>query len=370
MTPARSLYGGGPTSFLGQPQQGKTLIQLIDLAKSGEFTHLDAAVAYASLSGSCVLIREMPSQFNLLQKRWVIGIDWCRSDPSALRQLDALANSSVRIHDGVALVRRSGCTPRVTYHPKLYLFRGPTSSALVAGSSNLSENGLTRGHEAGILLKSESRTSSASAGPISSARTWFDALWASATPFGKIAPAYDGRFSERIKNPMPTDDDSDSSGGSGRRTFFTDQALAQLRICKNFWIEAGNLSRNRGRMVPGNQLMMKALTRVFFGFRSDVVPTDTHFGYVTIEFEGILHNDRSLRFSDNSMDVLTLPTHGATGDASYDRRTLHFEQVIIGTQIVYRLSLGSPREHAVWLSRSKDVGASYSMTSGRQFGFF
>ena len=337
MTPARSQPSGAPASFLGQPQQGKTLNQLIDLARSGEFTHLDVAVAYASLSGSNILIRKMPSQFISLQKRWVIGIDWCRSDPSALRQLDSLANSSVRIYDGSVLVRKSGCTPRVTYHPKMYLFRGPTSSALVASSSNLSENGLTRGHEAGILLRSGTQEPCSSASSIASAAKWFNSLWTNATTFGVIAAGYDGRFSERIKNPMPTDDDSGSLGNAGRRTFFTNNALTQMRVCKNFWIEAGNLSRNRGSAIPGNQLMMKALTRVFFGFRSEVVPTDTRFGYVTIEFEGTLHHDRSLRFSDNSMDVLTMPTHGATGNASYDRRTLHFEQVVIGTQIVYKL---------------------------------
>ena len=85
---------------------------------------------------------------------------------------------------------------------------------------------------------------------------------------------------EHLKHPVPTEDDTAPSE-TLRGTLKGDE-LNKLRVCRHFWIEAGNITRNRGRHLPGNQLMMKRLSRVFFGFEPVSVPENSPIGRVSI----------------------------------------------------------------------------------------
>ena len=87
-----------------------------------------------------------------MRKRWLVGIDWCRSDPPALKRLADMANSEIRIPNGGSLVASAGCTPRDTFHPKLFVFAAPSAYAVICGSGNLSANGFSRGCEVGSFL--------------------------------------------------------------------------------------------------------------------------------------------------------------------------------------------------------------------------
>src|SRR5205823_2120716 len=121
----------------------------------GEFTSCSVAVAYATLGGVKAFERRMEQglgdRWRAMQKRWLVGIDWCRSDPPALRRLSAIQNSAVKIPSGRTLVA-SACMPRDTFHPKLFMFDGPRLTSVVCGSGNLSVNGLTRGCECGSVV--------------------------------------------------------------------------------------------------------------------------------------------------------------------------------------------------------------------------
>lgn len=346
------------------PGDGRYADLVRDACASARPRRLRAAIAYATQSGVaelCAALDDIPA-WRSARKQWLVGIDYCRSDPLALAHLNNLQRSELRVYDGAFVADRTGCAPRVSYHPKLYLFTGPTGTAAALGSGNLSQTGLRVGVEAGTTLWS---SAGAAMRPLI---RWFDRHWASATPLQSIAEEYEEQYSalENRRQPTPSEDD-DSPASAGVRGQLTPNELRQLRVCGNLWIESGNLHLNRGPGVPGNQLMLKRNTRVFFGFEArDLVP-DTAVGSVAIRYG--LHDrpDCSLRFSNNSMDVLTLPIPGDEGPEEYDQQVLLFRRIGVRH---FELSLGGRADVRRWRSNSERINASFRMASGRRWGVF
>lgn len=231
------------------------------------------------------------------------------------------------------------------------------------------------GHEVGSLLSVTKPLSAGEAAAWAAAEAvqdWFDSLWRSATPLSAIDAQYKVRFesSEHLRAPTPTDDDAadtEATRASRRTRGLSAEQLRQLRAASSFWIEAGLLHENRGRGRPGNQLMLSRMTRVFFGFTAVEVPRDTYIGRVAIEYGNVLRDDCSLRFSNNHMDVLTLPLPGSEGPASYDGEVLLFERQ---STLRYRLSVLSTAAARDARRKSKDANAEFKMSSGRAFGVF
>lgn len=326
---------------------------------------LRAAVAYATQSGVAELCRAFDALagWGAVQKQWLVGIDYCRSDPLALAHLSGLPNSSVRVHDGDFVAGRAGCNPRTSFHPKLYLLSGAAVTATVVGSGNLSRTGLRVGIEAAASLRSAE-----DAAELASVTTWYGRMWTAATPLARIATAYAGRYAslENRRQPAPVEDDA-APESAGRRGQLSPEQLRQLRVCEHLWIEAGNLHANRGPGQPGNQLMLKRNTRVYFGFQASELARDTAIGEVAIRFGAHDRSDCSLRFSNNAMDVLALPIPGAGGPAAYDRRVLHFRRVGVHR---FALELGTAADAANWRGRSDQIGGTHAMSSGRSWGVF
>ncbi len=355
-----------------QPLAGTRYVSLLsDAFALASFDRLDAAVAYATMSGVNVLYG-IPAPLRKVRKRWLVGVDWCRSEPVALDALARMTRSAVRVHDGSTVVARKNCTPDLPFHPKTFIARREDAIAVVTGSGNLSRNGLTRGHETGTLVFVQ-RPLEAHEQPVWDScvgvSTWFDGLWGSASDLSGVSAAYRDRFEQRenLESPVPTDDDAVSSpAGRG----LTPLQIRKLRASRFLWVEAGNLHKNRGPGRPGNQLMLSPMTRVFFGFPAGTVPTDTLIGHARVEYAGRLRTDCSLRFSNNSMDVLTLPVPAAGVPATYDKQSLLFEKVADKDGVRFVLKLGGAAEKRRWLASSATVSGSYKMTSGRQWGVY
>ena len=326
-------------------------------------THMMAAVAYATHSGVAELLDRLDdnASWESVRKRWLIGIDFCRSDPIALDEINTLPKSHVRIHDGMFVSGRRGCCPRVSFHPKLYVFRRNAENSVVVGSGNLSRTGLCAGIEAGAVVTDSSVSAVREIG------SWFNRQWQEATPLNEIAEHYETEYraADNRRHPTPTDDDA---APVGTRAQLTPLQLRKLNVCKHLWIEAGNLHLNRGADRPGNQLMLKRNTRVFFGFPALDLPKDTTLGNVAIEYGGTVRTDCSLRFSNNHMDVLTLPVPGSHGPAKYDQQTLCFEQVGLRS---FRLTVARRSDVNSWKRRSKVIDGHFRMSSGgREWGVF
>ena len=301
-------------------------------------------------------------------------MDWCRSEPAALDALESSRQSTVRIPSGAQIVNSPRCTPKSSFHPKGFLFLGQTARLLVSGSANLSRNGLSFGHELDTLIEVRNAKTSAEKDAwkaLGRTNRWFRELWQNASAYPQIASDYRTTHAGSIKEPVPTSDDVTDSTGHRPRTRFSGDDLLRLRSAQHFWIEAGNVTQNRGPGNPGNQIMMRAMTRVFFGVEARDVARDTHLRTLAIGYQGHISSDRTLRYSNNSMDVLTVPVPGSpTGPPSYDNRTLVLRKSSHSGAVIYELRIATPDETASLKRYSDKVGGRFVMSSGRQFGVF
>jgi hypothetical protein len=248
--------------YVVQTRAGQRHTELFDIAvQSGPFDEFWCAVAYATLGGVRMLERTLEAglgdAWTRMRKRWLVGIDWCRSDPPALRRLSSMRNSEARIPNGGALVGTVGCTPQDTFHPKLFVFAAPSAYAVICGSGNLSANGLSRGCEVGSLLLAKPVPASDGADLEEAAGIlqWLRSEWRQADEYDSVAERYESMCRNRIRTQRtaPTDDDNrptEETGLSSRRAL-TEEQIRQLRIFDHFWIDGGSLGANLGRGVPG-----------------------------------------------------------------------------------------------------------------------
>jgi hypothetical protein len=369
-------------SFVTQPARGINYLTLFKTAFDRmPISALDAAVAYATTNGARDMDKACRDYAGRawvgIQKRWLVGIDYCRTEPMALEILRDLPNSEVRIHAGRQVVARKLCTPILPFHPKTFLLRGRGAVAAICGSGNLSRNGLTKGHEVGNVILATGQVTSKERlvwDACRHLRQWFDNAWQRAATVDTVLPEYESvhEANEHLRSPSPTDDDcSDTStleaSHSGNRAL-SPEDLRRLRVCKRLWIEAGNLHHNRGKNRPGNQLMLTPMTRVFFGFSATDLERDSSVGDVAVTYAGHTRRDCSLRFSNNAMDVLTLPVPSKGGPERYDKKNLLFTKRADGT---VTLTIGTCAERDEWVKKSKAIGGYHQMTrSGRQWGVF
>lgn len=355
---------------------GKSNRELIaNVLRAGGIDRVDVAAAYVTTGGARDLLETfldcLDARWPTVQKRWLIAFDYCRTEPLAARMLAAAPRSAVRIHDGTRVLAQR-CIPTTPFHPKAFVFKGPGRHAVFAGSGNVSRSGLNTGHEVGLLLDCQPPARESDAGmlnQIAAVQAWYDRTWNAATRFtAKLEAQYQRIFdsTENLRQPTPTDDDP--AGPNPRPSSLTPEALRKLRACSHFWIEAGNVTKNLGRSRPGNQLMMKRLSRVFFGVPAADVPQNSPLTQVEVSYKGVSKPDCSLTFSDNAMDKLTLPIPGAGGPAAYDGQTLLFTRLKAG---VFRLELGRASQTRDWVRKSQAIGAQYAMPpQGRRWGVF
>jgi len=359
--------------YIAQPSSRTTLDAIGRIASSANVKAMDVAAAYITSGGVTDLVKRtsvsMGGGWNGLEKRWITSFDYCRTDPEALDVLLTIPSSSVRIHDAQFCLDHAGW-PKVPFHPKAFLFRSNLRDYVLTGSGNISRSGLSRGIEAGLAIDVkrigvDEPTSSAA---VNELRAWFSREWKRATPLNAPLLARYSKLCESVpnlKSPVPTEDDlASSDSGSGA---LSGKDLQKLRVCRHFWTQAGNITKNRGPHLPGNQLMMKRLTRVFFGFNQTAVPENTLLGSVDMYFDTGVTGQYSLSYSDNKMDKLNLPVPGGDGPPSYDNQCLLFRRM---TPKVFKLTLGTPADRATWLKRSKAIDGDFKMTSGREWGVF
>lgn len=357
-----------------QPTDRTTAQALHKILQDAPPGEMDIAAAYITGSGMRDLIKVFENALGknhiAIERRWLTSFDYCRTEPIALEAIRSLPNSSVRIFDAEFCLSRD-CTPRVPFHPKAFILRNSEYQYLLAGSGNISRSGLARGYEAGLSIGVDLKVTpkkSSAVQSIQNSQKWFDAAWDGASPLSdKILSRYSGIFEsvDRQKSPAITEDDIASDHPTNGALKNSD--LQKLRVCRNFWIEAGNITRNRGPHLPGNQLMMKRLTRVFFGFPPTVVPENSAIGTVELSFGGGDFDDYSVTYSDNKMDKLVLPIPGVNGPDSYDKKNLIFRCVAPGR---FKISIGSDADKKVWLRNSKKIDADFAMKGGRKWGVF
>ena len=302
--------------------------------------------------------------------RWITSFDYLRTDPAALAKILELDSRRIRIVDGQNSLKRK-CNPLKPFHPKVFLFDGKLKRSVVVGSGNLSYSGLSRGHEAGLVLRSKRKGNTknkTALRAVSQFSGWYGKLWQESDILtGQMLREYQKIYdsSENLSRPAITEDDvmpeSEVNGGLSLEN------LTQLRACRRFWIQEKNVTKNRGVNLPGNQIMLKRMSRVFFGVAALDVTPDTHLKDLWIEYQSEGFRHCTLSFSNNNMDKLTLPIPGDGGPQAYDDRCLHFER---RSPERFTLRILNKQEKQKAIAASKKIDGDFKLKSGREWGVY
>lgn len=357
---------------------GRTLEGITCLIRMQKYTQFRAAVAYATLSGCKILAQRArtSSIWKRCEKRWLISIDFGRTEPAALEFLAELPGAEVRIPDGAQLVTRSGFLPFISFHPKTYSVddfsdgKGRTLGIFL-GSGNLTASGLLTGSESGVLSQwmNPSRSQWKAMKSAYAQMSWFDHAWQSADPLADIISKYK-KYWRKSKPPFSEENPNDADlyiGGTGY-VVAGSEALG-LVSARALWVEVGTLYKNRGPDKPGNQVDLQRGSRVFFGFSPKPVPRNTVLGQILLRSEGYNEVRCSVRYGNNQMDKVNLPVPGTDGPSSYDNSILLFERTGLGARGLrsFRVLVGNEAELKRWKKKSASA-TDLTMRSGRRYG--
>ena len=233
-----------------QPTTRTTAQALDTILRNAPPEEMDVAAAYITGSGLRDLLKvikdSLGNRHRAMQQRWLTSFDYCRTEPIALETIMSLQNSSARIYDAEFCISR-GCTPRKPFHPKTFFLRSPQFDYVLSGSGNISRSGLSRGFEAGLSIGIDRLVTDVEPSAVQSinlSRDWFECAWENAAPLTDgVLARYSKIFEsvEKRKNPSSTEDDIASDHPTKGSLKSAD--LQRLRVCRQLWIEAGNITK-------------------------------------------------------------------------------------------------------------------------------
>jgi hypothetical protein len=303
----RRIYLQGP----GKPQHGQ-MVEGISEAVIVSLTEYFAAVAYATSAGCRLLFERLRHKTAWLHshKRWLIGIDFGRTEPDALKYLATLPNSEVRVPNANVVLEKPRFMPSTVFHSKVHIAsqrsagkQVPSSLAVFIGSANLTPSGLTVGYECGVLERWRSPLTASDRHAVRQTLTGIahlERLWGKADPVEEILPKY-RKIWAKSPPPVRVLDEQELPETGSEAQAVSPENLAKA---KGLWVQIDELYKNRGPDRPGNQVDLPRGTRVFFGFPPDDVPRNTVFGELTIACEGVRPGceDHALRGQHDGQD--------------------------------------------------------------------
>jgi HKD family nuclease len=348
---------------------------LITTAKSARYERMLATVAYATERGCKLMNQSLDSeQWRKMKKDWLISFDLGITEPNALRYLEKLPNSEVRIPN-IPSVLNSSLRPSHHFHNKAFLFenkRGIGSVALFSGSANLTYGGLLLNDEQGVsmtyILPSVEQEIMMYRELLERKKIleqqFHEGIVLSEDVINRYIELWT-RKRDVIQDIL--EDEVDIVKNVDVPNPATNQKeLIMIGLAKCFWIDVKYVVSNLGKGRPGNQIDLSRGSRIFFGFSGEKVPENTVFGNVELIYQGVM-SDCSMRFGDNSMDKLTLPLPGNPGPQTYRNQTLLFSKRSDGA---FDLYVGNDNDITHWKERSRNQGTTFKMKSGRQYGVF
>lgn len=279
----------------------KQILNGRDLSSLGLF-------AYVTDSGVSQLISHLTDSLNSTQRcRWVFGVDYGRTQPTALRKLSETWKSEIRIYDGDYVVRSKDFIPRKSFHLKTALTHHSDGSPFkqIIGSGNLSATGLLVGIEAGVVIDHSNLD-----GVQGKALTLLlEEIWDNSSPLENIINEYELKYKE-VHLPVikPINEN--------------DGIVTQI-----FWIDVGYVTKNRGSHKPGNQFDLPKGSHIHFGLDQVTNPQINSFlGDLIIQTPSGDTVIRPLRYGNNAMEKLTLPLPEEHGYGCYDGKILIFKR--------------------------------------------
>jgi HKD family nuclease len=312
---------------------------------SGNKLRSFAAFAYVTDSGVAQVATHLSSVLGTSRAcRWLFGIDYGRSHPTALRKLLKIGKSTIRIHDGAYVAQANAFIPRTSFHLKtaLTLEQSGAPSKQIVGSGNLSASGLLSGIEAGCVID----YSDVDKEHAEAVMTTLEEIWGASTPLEDIIDAYEEQY-ENVIQPK----------------IFIPKAKAVLDSADLFWIDVGYVTKNRGADRPGNQFDLPRGSHVYLGVKKVNNPVlNSVLAELDIRTPAGAVVARRLRVGNNAMEKLTLPIPEQNGYECYDGKILTF-QVIDGEVLLEAL------EHDDFFRvYGKRISSCSEMQSGRRYG--
>lgn len=300
--------------------------------RAGDYECVDIAIAYASAEGVRLLENALAGpNWTDARKRFLVSLDFGFTQPKALMRLGELSNAEVRIPNGREVLASAALRPQTAFHAKVYSFgveQYPHLRALVVGSANLTASALSTGAEV-VTTQTWKCYSAAALNDLRRAQPvleWFRDTWENADALADVLDEYRQR---RRALPIPPRIREERTKATRRYLAslenheISGDLSVQLSAAKELWIDASSVIRNRGAL-PGSQLNTPRGTRVFFGFASEKVPKDTTLGSIDLRIIGHPYHDRTIRFSNNSMDIINLPIPEQNGVETYQGTFLLF----------------------------------------------
>ncbi|WP_193597864.1 hypothetical protein [Microbacterium sp. YJN-G] len=300
--------------------------------RAGDYECVDIAVAYASAEGVRLLENALAGpSWTEARKRFLVSLDFGFTQPKALARLSEISNAEVRIPNGREVLGSAALRPQTAFHAKVYSFgveQYPYLRALVVGSANLTASALSTGAEV-VTTQTWKSYSTAALNDLRRARSvleWFRDTWKNADALADVLDEY--REKRRALPRPPRIREERTKATRRYLASLEDHEISgdlsvQLAAAKALWIDASSVIRNRGAL-PGSQLNTPRGTRVFFGFASEKVPRDTTLGSIDLRIVGHAYHDRTIRFSNNGMDIINLPIPEQNGVETYQGTFLLF----------------------------------------------
>lgn len=326
-----------------------TLSELSRIHAWAETTDFLGAYAYATMSGAAAFDLHFGEDFwTGVPSRWLVGIDYGRTQPRALRHLVSKPNADVRVYDGAWVVTQTGYVPRRDFHAKscFILNEGLSRYGMVVGSGNFSSNGLRTSIEAAASLQAKSVEEFEKS--IKPAADSANALWSESVPASEILDEYEATWTD-----------------AATRQTQIDQEVPEIEIggADVFWIEAGYVTLNRGPDKPGNQIDFPRGMSRYFGFDPpDDLDRNSVIGEITFAPPAGDQVTRNLRLGNNLMEKISLPIPETHGFDIYDGKVLVFRK-LEGKFLMHALE---PEDFEA--SFGDRLTAVRSMASGRRYG--
>lgn len=354
---------------------GVVLDALADASlEAGAYDYVDVAVAYASAAGVRLLNDTLSSGIWAgARKRFLVSMDFGFTQPRALTRLSNLENAEVRIPNGRAVLASSTLRPQSAFHAKVFAFRNEPwyeLRTLVLGSANLTASALSTGSEVVTKQIWSSPAAPGSWQHLQLAKPlleWFDDTWETADLLGDVLDEYRSRYRAL---PKPQRLREDKTPATRRYLASPDGGTlpVQLAAARSLWVDGSSIIRNRPPR-PGNQLNTPRGTRIFFGFGPESVSKDTTLGKVEIRVAGHPYVERSVRFANNTMDIINLPIPEHYGLTGYQDTILVFARDTPSAAGQGRFTLTvTDKKGLTTLKDSAANSVELSMHGGREYG--
>ena len=330
--------------FIQARSQRSTLVHWKEILAGNRLQSL-AAFAYVTDSGVAQLGTHLGPVLGTSRScRWMFGVDYGRSHPTALRRLAKLGKSTIRIHDGEFVTRSKAFIPRISFHLKtaLTLQKSGYPCKQIVGSGNLSASGLLAGIEAGCVID----YAEVDKGYADALMTSLETMWEESTPLADVIDDYEARYKEVVQPGVFAPKLKVLQGG------------AEL-----FWIDVGYVTKNRGPNRPGNQFDLPKGSHVLLGVKKVKNPKlNSVLAELQIKTPVGTVVGRRLRYGNNAMEKLTLPLPEQDGYECYDGKILTF-------QVEGHAVLLEALEHDDFFQvYGKRISSCYEMQSGRRYG--